>query len=171
MLKKAVALVGAVVVALSLTITSFAASPRDSIYDKNTRQTEDSLVNVTRPEDDVEYTFKKSYVVCGNTNLQNITVELLVLDPTQGEYVHLRNADNSSILKWDIGVSGIFMKEVDLPYKGPNKLRLVAYSRDNPDNMQITDFSIVVGEKGIKDKIKDGIYEIAEFFKLSSPLF
>lgn len=118
-------------------VTSFAAGPH--------------LINITRPEGDEESTFKKSYVICGNTANEGITVELSVYDNDLGYYVPYANTEGET--SWGIGSSGMFMKEVNLKYTGANKIQVVAYKNSDTENRQVEKFTIILLKEDLKNKL------------------
>lgn len=154
-------------------VTSFAESIEDQkllnkytiLADKNTSDTEQFLVTITRPEGD-ESTFKKSYVICGNTVKDDIRVMLLIYDKDEKKYIPFANTDGDYM--WDIGVSGIFMKEVILPNKGANDVRIIAFKKNETEklvpktNLQINSFTVSVLDNGIKEAIKTGFLKITD---------
>jgi len=157
----------------SFSITSFAEGLEDQkllnkytiLADKNTSDTEQFLVTITRPEGD-ESTFKKSYVICGNTVKADIRVMLLIYDKDEKKYIPFANTDGDYM--WDIGVSGIFMKEVILPNKGANDVRIIAFKKNETEklvpktNLQINSFTVSVLDNGIKEAIKTGFLKITD---------
>jgi len=150
-------------VVLMLCIPAYADST-DIIYQDDVDSTDEFLVKITRPEGD-ESTFKKSYVICGNTDIKGIRVELAILED-DGKWKSFENTDGDS--SWRIGNSGIFMKEVRLPELGANKIRIAAYKSDEKDrlvlneNLQLQEYTITVLEKSFKDKIKSGFISVTE---------
>ncbi|AEV70603.1 hypothetical protein [Acetivibrio clariflavus] len=157
----------------SFSITSFAEDLEDQkllnkytiLADKNTSDTEQFLVTITRPEGD-ESTFKKSYVICGNTVKDDIRVMLLIYDKDEKKYIPFANTDGDYM--WDIGASGIFMKEVILPNKGANDVRIIAFKKNETEklvpktNLQINSFTVSVLDNGIKEAIKTGFLKITD---------
>ncbi|MEN2776315.1 hypothetical protein [Acetivibrio clariflavus] len=157
----------------SFSITSFAEGLEDQkllnkytiLADKNTSDTEQFLVTITRPEGD-ESTFKKSYVICGNTVKDDIRVMLLIYDKDEKKYIPFANTDGDYM--WDIGASGIFMKEVILPNKGANDVRIIAFKKNETEklvpktNLQINSFTVSVLDNGIKEAIKTGFLKITD---------
>lgn len=158
MFKKIVSSIMIIGVLAAFSLQSFAASVNDIIYDKSAISTEEFLVSITRPEGN-ESTFKKSYVIRGNTALKGIRVEILRVNEND-ELVPFENSDGES--SWEIGDSGMFMKEVMLPNLNANQIRIVAYQKENVDNatlgenLQLNDFTITVIKEEVKDKIKNG---------------
>lgn len=154
------------IVIVSLMASAAIAAP-DAFYDKSTSSSDSQfLVKITRPDGN-ESTFKTSYVICGVTDQEDVSVELLI--EKDGRYEEFATTDGYS--SWDIGSSGVFMKEVMLPNKGANKIRIVAYKKAEYEslaagkNLQISNFTITVLEEGIKDKIKNGFLRVSDMLK------
>jgi len=173
MYKKIFYIFTVVLLIVSFSITSFAEGVENQkllnqytiLSDKDTSDTEQFLVTITRPEGD-ESTFKKSYVICGNSTKDDISVMLLIYDSDEKKYIPFANTDGDYI--WDIGASGIFMKEVILPNKGANDVRIIAYRKNETDklvpktNLQINSFTVSVLDNGIKEAIKTGFLKITD---------
>ncbi len=174
MFKKISLVVLACMMLLSFCITSYAASVPAVIYDSTAQSKSEFLVTITRPEGD-ESTFKKSYVICGNTEVKDIRVEIAIQNK-DGKYIPFPNTDGEA--GWDVGESGIFMKEVQLPDLGANKVRIAAYKKSEVSsleldkNLQINDYTITVLKESVKETIKNGIVSVTdlvkEFFKPST---
>lgn len=173
MYKKIIYILTLVVMVTSLSITSFAEGVENQkllnkysvLSERDTNDTEQFLVTITRPEGD-ESTFKKSYVICGNSVKDDISVMLLIYDNAEDKYIPFANTDGDYI--WDIGASGIFMKEVILPNKGANDVRIIAYKKSEAEqlvaktNLQINSFKVSVLDNGIKEAIKTGFLKITD---------
>ncbi len=70
---------------------------------------------------------------------------------------------------WDIGCSGFFMKEIELPREGSNKLRIVAYNKNDSElgwgtNLQVNNFAITLLDLRLKDALKYGLFRFTDFF-------
>jgi len=173
MYKKIIYIFTLVVLIASFSVTSFAESVENQklldqysiLTDRSTDDTEQFLVTITRPEGD-ESTFKESYVICGNSVNEKISVMLLIYDNNEEKYIPFENTDGDYI--WDIGASGIFMKEVILPNRGANDVRIIAYKNDETEkllsdsNLQINSFKVSVLDNGIKEAIKTGFLKITD---------
>ena len=153
--KLSLIMTAAILMTLLLCTQSYAASINDVIYDESTlmRSSEEFLVAITRPEGD-ETAFKQSYVICGNTEPKDIRVELAIVNKN-GELEPFLNTDGES--GWDVGESGIFMKEVILPSMGVNVIRIAAFKKSEASdpkpgwNLQINDYTITVREESFKE--------------------
>jgi hypothetical protein len=145
---------------------TFAQGDDTIIKSRDTKDTSEFMVTITRPEGD-ESTFKQSYVICGNSSMENIRVRLLIYNELTRTYEDFENTEGKS--SWDIGISGIFMKEVILPKEDANKIRIVAYNKNKDlkdcvlsKDLQVNTFTITVIDSGIKDSIKGGYFRITD---------
>jgi len=118
-----------------------------------------TVVTITRPEGD-EVTYNQTYMICGNTDKEDVTVEVKVYDPSTGGYVPLYTTDKE--YGWSIGSSGMFMKEVKLPYFDANKIQVVSYSRSAIDEQQDNRFTITVLKEGLKNRLVNGVIKIKD---------
>lgn len=117
------------------------------------------FIKITRPEGPEESTFKKTYVICGNTDKEDVTVELSVYDESLGYYVPYYNTEGES--SWSIGSSGMFMKEVELK-SGANMIKIFAYRSSNPQEQQTETFTITLLKENLKDKIVNGVLKFSD---------
>ncbi|MCL2741222.1 MAG: hypothetical protein FWE70_03815 [Oscillospiraceae bacterium] len=84
------------------------------------------ILEVTRPFNLEEISFKKAFIVCGFTAESNVRVYLLLFNKDLDRYERLYINGTSG---WDIGASGLFIKQIDLK-EGKNQLRLLAYIKE-----------------------------------------
>ncbi|HHW31831.1 MAG TPA: hypothetical protein GXX20_09205 [Clostridiaceae bacterium] len=140
------------------------------VTEKDSEETEQFLVTITRPDGD-EITHRKSYVICGVANEgkipENLVVVLLVYNENTEEYELLENIDGES--SWAVGSFGMFTKEVMLK-EGANKIKIVVYDNSADkwqagENLQINTFTVTVLKEGIRQKILNGTLKISEFFQ------
>jgi hypothetical protein len=141
-------------------VTSYAQTY--SVYDTRAKSTVDSFVTITRPSGD-ETTFNKSYVICGVTNKKNVTVKLLRYDKNSEKYIDFKNVDSES--SWVIGSSGVFMKEINIPYMGANKIRMVCYKDGDESKRQISNYTITVLKESFKSLIRKGFTNFSDAIK------
>ena len=131
----------------------------DLIKSRDIGETEQFLATITKPVGD-ETTFKKSYVVCGYSDLRDISIAIAVYDGNKEQYVYV--SDDSV---WD--VSGIFSKEIPL-HLGANKLKIVAFPKSEVNNLkpgvnaQVTYFTVTVLKESVKDKIIQGVLKVKD---------
>jgi len=152
-------------------MTAFADGKIDVISSKKTEDTKQFLVTITRPEGD-ETTFKESYVICGNSDKQNITVKLLIYNEKTDQFEPYRNLDGEDT--WTIGASGFFMKEIELPKKGANRIRIAAYQGSAKmeqtelvlgENLQVNTFTVTVLDRSLRNSIKNGFLRITDMLE------
>lgn len=152
----------AIIVAIMVIFTSFSSFAFTTVLDvlksKDVKSTDEFLVSIIRPEGD-ETISKKSYVICGNAvdEAEDIRVHILI-ENNDGKWEEFKNTDGES--SWDIGASGIFMKEVVFPNEGINSIRVAAYKKSEikdlkaGENLQINDFKITVLPEGFWSTIR-----------------
>ena len=151
-----------------LSIMGALAYNEDFLYDRHTSSTRQFLVSITRP-DGYESTFRRAYIICGNTEQEDIRVVLLAYNNYIGKYEPLYNTEGYST--WDIKGSGIFMKEFRLPIVGANMVRVIAYNKNNEnalvfgENVQVSNFTITLLNRGIKDVIRNGLFRITDMLR------
>lgn len=115
-----------------------------------------TVINITRPEGD-EVTYNPIYMICGNTDKQDVTVQVKVYDYAQGGYIVLPTTDDE--YSWTVGSSGMFMKEIRLPYYDANMIQVEASSSDD---QQVNRFTITLLKDNVKNKIVNGVIKIKE---------
>lgn len=156
MVKKIITSLTCIALLFTMSVSAFAA---------------EGLIKITKPEGNEESTFKKSYVICGNTDKEGVTVELSVYDAAAGDYIPYKNLEEET--SWVIGSSGMFMKEIPLSSKndGVNKFRIVAYKNSDPVNKQVEKFTIILLREDLKDKIINGVLKLNDVIKNTKNIF
>jgi hypothetical protein len=74
---------------------------RDIISDKYLKPTDQFLVTITRPDSSDVTHYKRSYIICGNTEQSDIRVILARYDTETDKFIEFKNVDGYS--RWDIG--------------------------------------------------------------------
>lgn len=179
MIKKLSCIIVFTILVTLFTVSSFGASLKDVKDSKGNDliastdgvSTNQFLVTITRPDGN-ETTMKKAYVISGvatGSNKENLTVGVAFYNKTRDEYVVLKDKDGDDVV-WDVGKTGVFTKEINLPAMGKNDMKIFAY--DNSDrvfkktnNYQESYFTITVVDGGLKEFIKDGYIRITDIFK------
>lgn len=129
------------------------------IKSRDIKETDQFLATITKPVGD-ETTFKRSYVVCGYSDLKDICIAVAVYNSSLGQYVYITK-DNF----WE--VSGIFTKEIPL-HLGANRLKIVAFPKSEINNLkagvnaQVTYFTVTVLKESVKDKIIQGVLKVKD---------
>lgn len=154
-------MIGITIFTLSLPVH---AASESVLFNRNLSNTGEFLVNITRPEGD-ESTFKKSYVICGNTGLSGMRVEIFI--EKSGGWERFKTTDGET--GWNVGES-VFMKEVVLPDTGANRIRIAAFknsdARNNNlelgQNLQSNDYNITVLDSKARNRINSGTINVAQ---------
>lgn len=117
----------------------------------NITTTTQFLVSIARPLQD-ESTYRDHLKVCGSAKMDNIRIRLYVKNENSEKFMRLKNSRGETY--WDVGKSGVFIKEVVLPKKGVNIVRVCAYDKRQEHNLevgrnlQVNEFSIISLKKG-----------------------
>jgi hypothetical protein len=141
---------------------------RDIIGDKNLEPTSQFLVTITKPDSSDVTHYKRSYVICGNTEQSDIRVILARYDTATDKFTEFKNVDGYS--RWDIGKFGLFSREVLLDY-GTNVIKIIAYKKAGVSNLkpgvnlQVSYHSINAVRESIKDKIINKMVDMTKFFE------
>lgn len=135
----------------------------DTLFkDKDIEDTEQFLVTITRPEGD-ESTFRKSYIVCGNSVAEKITVKLYMYDEEAESFMSFENTEGEN--SWGIGYSGFFIKEIELPNIGANRMRIAAFKSEDKElalgtNAQVNTFTVTLLDNEVKNSMRNGFFNI-----------
>ena len=142
----------------------------DLISSSEAINTEDLYVTITKPENDTDSTYEKSYVIAGVALKSNVRICLAKFNEDKKIYEDFANTDGSS--SWDVAEGNTFSKEISLT-NGANKIKIVAYSTGTEgaikqEDVQITSFTISSLNKMktiIKNTINNITTEITDLFK------
>ncbi|NTV88946.1 MAG: hypothetical protein HGA22_01050 [Clostridiales bacterium] len=137
------------------------------LSDKDTKTTDQFMLTITRPDEDTDSTYKKSYVISGDTlktDYENVRVVLGTYDETTKSYKLMKNADGES--SWDVGDYGAFAKEIILS-KGANQIRILAYNTTeteefSAENVQVCDFTVKLLDQNILTKVVNSVINIID---------
>ena len=144
------------------------------IRDVDTKDNNNGIIEIKKPDDSVTTTFKESYTISGETSKKNVKVYLAKYDADKDAYVLFENNDGES--SWHIGSYGKFAKGIQL-IKGTNKFKIVAVvvsdsERLSKDDVQVFKFTITYYEKSLADRllkgIQDGISDFAQALGINS---
>jgi hypothetical protein len=134
------------------------------LSDSDAAGTEQIVVSITKPENDKDSTYKKSYILTGSTTFDDVTVYLAKYNEDSKKYEAFANTagDNS----WNVGSYGPYSKEAALTV-GPNKFKLVACknSQDSElktEDVQVSYFTIMRLEESIKDKLTRKVKDLTK---------
>lgn len=161
-------LTGHIVVAV-VAIVVFCTSgvhARDNVFSvPNINETEQFLVSIARPLQD-ESTYRDNFKICGSAKMDNVRIRLYVRNESSGKYVLLKNSRGETY--WDVGKSGVFIKEAVLPKKGVNIVRVCAYDKRQEHNLevgrnlQVNEFSIISLNRGMRDTSRSKLFGVSK---------
>lgn len=139
---------------------------RESVFCiPNIGQTEQFLVSIARPLQD-ESTYRDNFKICGSAKMDNVRMRLYVWSEKSGEYRLLKNSKGETY--WDVGKSGVFVKEAMLPQKGVNIVRVCAYDKRQEHNLelgknlQVNEFSIISLNGRMRDTSRSRLFRAAK---------
>lgn len=181
MFKKLIGIITALMILLACGIQAYAAGDDSSaiaeynskqinsvIRDADTKDNNNGIIEIKKPDDSVITTFKESYTISGETSKKNVKVYLAKYDADKDAYVLFENSDGES--SWNIGSYGKFAKGIQLS-KGTNKFKIVAVvvsdsEKLSKDDIQVFKFTITYFEKSLADRLLKGIQDgITDFAK------
>jgi hypothetical protein len=123
----------------------------------NTKQ---FLLNINRP-DGSESVNDSDYVISADTDAKDVIVQIGIYNDAKKQFVPFvdENDDN----QWEIGKSGLFMKEIKLKEtkNGVNRIRVYAYKKGAEKNfklgynLQINEFKITLLNDEVQNIISD----------------
>lgn len=165
MLKKITRHIIVVLAVLSIIFGGSGVYARENVLSTlDTSQTEQFLVSIARPLRD-ESTYKDIFKICGSAKIDNIRIRLYVRSENSGRYRLLKNSRGETY--WDVGKSGVFVKEAVLPQKGVNIVRVCAYDKRQEHNLeigrnlQVNEFSIISLNRSMQDKSRGNLFGMA----------
>jgi len=118
------------------------------------------IMTITKPENNKDSTYKKSYIISGKSEFDDVVISAARLNRKTGEYELIRNTDGDS--SWGIG-SGIFSTEIIL-IDGVNNLLFISYRKSEMDEGKIQFNSITVEllPESITEKVTRKVAEIGK---------
>lgn len=140
---------------------------KGNVLPANAKRTNQFLVSIARPLYD-ESTYKSVFKICGSTKSKDIRVRLYALNDATNTYKPLKNTKGE--LFWDVGASGVFIKEAILPKEGANKILVCAYNKSQEgnlhigENLQINEFNITFLRSNIRDTVTNRLFKIPSLF-------
>lgn len=181
MFKKLIGIITALMILLTCGIQAYAAGDDSSaieeynskqinsvIRDADTKDNNNGIIEIKKPDDSITTTFKESFTISGETSKKNVKVYLAKYDADKDTYMLFENNDEES--SWNIGSYGKFAKGIQLS-KGTNKFKIVAVvvsdsERLSKDDIQVFKFTITYFEKSLADRLLKGIQDgITDFAK------
>ena len=99
----------------------------------------DFIMTITRPENDKDSTYYKTYNITGKSDYDDLIVSIFRYDEKTGEYVPMTNTDGES--SWEC--LGIFSTDIELEI-GANTIMIHAYRKSEmtASRLQVNCFTI-----------------------------
>lgn len=118
------------------------------------------IMTITKPVDDKDSTYKKSYIISGKSDYDDVVISVARLNRKTGEYELIRNTDGDS--SWGIG-SGIFSTEI-LLIDGVNNLMFVSYRKSEmiEGKIQFNSITVELLPESLSDKVTRKVTEIGK---------
>lgn len=109
------------------------------------------IMTITKPENDKDSTYKKSYVISGKSAYDDVVISVARLNRDTGEYELIKNTDGES--SWGIG-SGVFSTEI-LLVKGVNNLMFISYRKSEmvAEKIQFNSVTVELLPESLAEKI------------------
>lgn len=109
------------------------------------------IMTITKPENDKDSTYKKSYVISGKSEYDDVVISVARLNRDTGEYELITNTDGER--SWGIG-SGVFSTEI-LLVKGVNNLMLISYRKSEmvAEKIQFNSITVELLPESLAEKI------------------
>ncbi len=101
------------------------------------------VVDISRPEGD-EVVTKQVFSIFGTCIYDETTIAFEYFDTDAKEYKPLKTTDGVSTFK--VGSGKMFGKDVNLKYKGPNDIKITAYTKETKDDPEEFYYTITWGE-------------------------
>lgn len=105
----------------------------------------EDYIEITRPEGNEEVVTKEVFSIWGKCIYDETTITFEYLDQETGNYEPLLTTGGVSTFK--VGKSKTFGKDIKLKYKGPNEIKIKAYTAGNEDDPQELYYTITRGDK------------------------
>lgn len=99
------------------------------------------IMTITRPDMDKYSTYKKTYIISGNSEHKDVVISIARLNRSKKEYEIIANTNGET--SWGIGASRIFSKEIDLE-AGVNNLMFVSYRKSEMEESKIQYNSVTI---------------------------
>jgi len=150
------------ILVFSLMTVVSAAWSGNTIYPADVEETPDIVFfEISRPLT-VDSTTSKYFYICGRIKYDDVMVETFIYSDADGCYVPFGNIYGES--RHHILRQGFFNNEIILPYKGENRILVVAYRTPDPDNKQFSKFNVFLRSESIADKLINGLDKALNFF-------
>ena len=120
------------------------------------------ILEITSPDKDKDSTYRKSYIISGNTKYDDVVITIAKYNEDTGKYELMQNTDGES--SWEIGAFRLTSKEIVLT-KGTNKIKIMAHrtsqmAKASRADIQINCFTIELLNESIIGKVTRKTAEI-----------
>lgn len=103
------------------------------------------VVDISRPEGDEEVVTKMVFSIFGTCIYDETTITFEYYDTDAGDYKPLRTTDGVSTFK--VGSGKMFGKDVRLKYRGPNDIKITAYTKETKSDPETFYYTITFSEE------------------------
>jgi hypothetical protein len=129
----------------------------DLMTGEDIEDTEQFLLEITKPAKSTDSVYGKSYIIGGNPKYGDIRVAFAIYDKIKEEYMPFYNTDSDNWI--DLGAYSGLSTEVELK-ESENKIRIVAYRRSETytltkDMVQVSNLTIKRLSDSIRIKVID----------------
>ena len=140
-------------------VTPFEEEYNRALKNGQALNTGETIMVITSPDKDKDSTYKKTYIISGNSSYNDVIISVARLNKDTNEYELIYNTDGEK--SWGIGASGIFSKEIVLD-KGVNNLMFISYRKSEMEEskIQFNSATIELLNEGIKNKVLQKLSEI-----------
>lgn len=115
-----------------------------------------NIVKITRPDGN-EVVEKPVFSICGVCTYDETFIEFEYWDKATEKFQPLETTDGE--LTFKVGSSKLFGKNVELKYKGENRIRVLAYTKNTKDEPK--DYTIIYAaeKKSLLDNIRNWLLD------------
>ncbi len=114
------------------------------------------VVDISRPDGN-EVVTKDTFTIFGTCVYDETTISFEYKDKDSGEFKPLETTDGYSTFK--VGSGKMFGKDIKLKYKGPNEIKIIAYTKDTVNDKWSKTYTITLGEEQKKSNWFDKAIE------------
>jgi hypothetical protein len=125
----------------------------------------ESVMRITSPDKDKESTYKKTYILSGDSDYSDVVITIAKYNAEEKKYEYMKNTDGES--SWDIGEYRLFIKNISLDL-GVNKIKIMSYrssQKQNAEDIQVNCFTIERLNESIAERAVKTTVEIAKDIK------
>lgn len=115
-----------------------------------------NIVKITRPDGN-EVVEKPIFSICGVCTYDETFIEFEYWDKSSEKYKPLETTDGE--LTFKVGSSKLFGKNVELKYKGENRIRVIAYTKNIKDDPKEYTIIYAAEKKSLLDNIRNWLLD------------